>query len=303
MALEGAVAYLLECQLPSGAINDPVDDPLAALARPTRRLAFRLANGADIWHTVNALLALQAVAQVNEAAARFVRGKLTRQGALSYWSAHPSLCIETCAATAHALPGLRARLARTIERHALPGGRWPNFLLPGVGGYDAYATGPSVTAWALSILGQGHRLAPSGRAYLRETMSDQGLWRSHGAFYATPYYPAHLAVACMADRQRVVRAVLRRQRDDGGWGFGDDGSAPASALPTGFAMLTLAAGGAASDAVRRALERARRWLLGRQDPRGGFAIAPVPRALFYAGNVYATCVAIRALVRADEVLS
>lgn len=297
--------FLLACQLPSGAINDPVADPLAALARPhpSRRLAFRLANGADVWHTVNGLLALHATGRSNAAAERFVQGALTGQGELSYWSAHPSLCIETCSAAAHALPRLRPMLVRAIERHALPGGRWPNFLLPDDGGYDSYATGPSVTAWALSVLGRRHPRAAAGRAYLQATLSPEGAWKSHAGFYATPYYPAHLAVAQIAHPERVVRATLRAQHASGGWGYGDGDSARPSALPTALAMLTILAGGAPSTKAKQAVLRGKRWLLERQARRGAFPIAPAPAVLFYAGDVYATCVSVQALVRAHEVLS
>ena len=297
-AVDRAVAYLLACQLPSGAINDVIANPLAALtsARPSRRMAFRLKGGADVWHTTQAILAFSAAGRSNPAAERFVCGRISRRGELSYWSGHPSLCIETCSAAWHALPSQRSRLAATLVRHALPGGRWPNFILPGCGGYDSYLAGPSVTAWAIGALGAGHRLAASGRAHLLETLAPNGLWRAHPAFYATPYYPAHLAVAHIGEeRSYVVRATLGQQGATGGWGFEGFTDRP-SPLPTGFAVRTLVAAGARTPQCQRALGRAVRWLLGAQSANGAFRLAPAPAALFYAGDVYATCVAVSALM-------
>src|ERR1035441_8558406 len=136
------------------------------------------------------------------------------------------------------------QMAATLVRHALPGGRWPNFILPGRGGYDSYLAGPSVTAWAIGALGASHPLASPGRAYLRETLASDGLWRPHPAFYATPSYPAHLAVAHVGEkRKEVVRATLRQQSPTGGWGFAGFADRP-SPLPTAFAIRTLVAAGA-----------------------------------------------------------
>lgn len=303
-AVDRALAYLLTCQLPSGAINDVIANPLAALARarPSRRVAFRLRGGADIWHTTQAILAFTAAGKPNSAAQRFVRTRISRRGELSYWSGHPSLCIETCSAAWHALPSLRVRLAATLVRHALPGGRWPNFILPGRGGYDSYLAGPSVTAWAIGTLGASHPLAAPGRAYLRETLASDGLWRAHPAFYATPYYPAHLAVAHVGEkRNAVVRATLRQQSPAGGWGFAGFADRP-SPLPTAFAIRTLVAAGARIPQCEGALARGVGWLLTAQSANGAFRLAPAPAALFYAGDVYATCVAISALISVEKAL-
>ena len=304
-AVERAVAYLLTCQLPSGAINDVLANPLAALAtkRLSRRMAFRLKGGADLWHTVQAILALSAAGKSNAAAEHFVSSRISRQGELSYWSGHPSLCIETCSAAWHALPSHRAHLAATLARHALPGGRWPNFILPGRGGYDSYLAGPSVTAWAIGVLGARHPLAAQGRAHLLETLAPDGLWHAHPAFYATSYYPAHLAVGHLGDERRmVVRATLRQQGPAGGWSFAEFGDRP-SALPTAFAMRTIVAAGVRTPQCRRSLRRATRWLLTSQSASGAFRLAPAPAALFYAGDGYATCVAILSLVSVEQALS
>jgi hypothetical protein len=302
--VDRAIAYLLTCQLPSGAINDVIAHPLAALAkvRPSRRLAFRLKGGADIWHTTQAILAFSAAGRSNSAAERFVRSRVSRRGELSYWSGHPSLCIETCSAAWHALPSQRRRLASTLVRHALPGGRWPNFILPGQGGYDSYLAGPSVTAWALGALGASHPLATEARTYLRETVAPDGLWRAHPAFYATPYYPAHLAVAHVGQKRgAVVRATLGQQSTTGGWGFAGFADRP-SPLPTGLAIRTLIAAGVNTPRCKRSLRRAVRWLLSSQSANGAFHLAPAPAVLFYAGDVYATCVAISALILVEEAL-
>lgn len=302
--MERALGYLESCQLPSGAINDSIANPLAALAtpRPSRRLAFRLKAGADIWHTTQAILAFCAAGQSNTAAERFVKGRISERGELSYWSGHPSLCVETCAAAWHALPSLRAPLAATVVRHALPGGRWPNFILPGRGGYDAYLAGPSVTAWAIGTLAHRHPLSVPGRAHLRETLGADGLWQAHPAFYATPYYPAHLAVAHVGDeRAAVVRATLRQQTRAGGWCFPGFEGRP-SALPTAFAMHTLCAARIETPRCSRALGRGAEWLLASQSDRGAFRLAPAPTALFYAGDVYATCVSVTALLAAEKAL-
>jgi hypothetical protein len=297
--------YLASCQLPSGAINDPIPDPLATLAlrHPSRRLAFRMMGGADIWHTTNALLAFAATKIANPAAQAFVRSKLTRNGELSYWSYHPSLCIETCAAAFRALPDLRRKLVRTIERHALPGGRWPTSMVPGQAGHDFYLTGPSVTAWALGALDKSQASAQAGRRYLQETLDVRGMWSAHPAFYATPFYPAHLAVPYLANRLPVVQATLRAQISCGGWAFNGDQASSPSALPTALAVSTLLASGVASAVVAAAVKRGLRFLLDRQKRGGAFSLAPAPASLFYAGDVYATSVALRAMVCAEEALS
>jgi hypothetical protein len=303
--MERAAEFLLACQFPSGAINDGIPDPLAALtaARPSRRLHFRLRGGADIWHTTNAIASLRRAGRSNRAAERFVRSKLSASGELSYWSAFPGLCIETCSAVFQALPSERARLRATIVRHALPGGRWPNAIVPAAGGYDVYRTGPSVTAWALGTLGRDQSsLARAGRSYLEETRSEDGLWRAHPAFYATPFYPAHLAIRFMPSqtvRTAIVSATLARQTESGGWGFSADGKP--SALPTALALSTLVSGGVRTTTTVRAVKRAVGWLVRNQSRKGAFRLSPAPAVVFYAGDVYATCVALAALADAVEV--
>ena len=304
--MERAAEFLLACQFPSGAINDRIPDPLAALtaARPSRRLHFRLKGGADIWHTTNAIAALGRTGRSNGAAERFVRSKLSASGELSYWSAHPSLCIETCSAAYQALPSERARLRATIVRHALPGGRWSTSLMPTADGYDAYLAGPSVTAWALGTLGREHgSLARAGRSYLASTLGEEGLWRAHPAFYATSLYPAHLAIRFLSAqdlRDAVFAATLRRQTESGGWAFLAGGKP--SALPTALAVSTLVAGGVRTTVGVRAVKRGAGWLLANQTRTGAFSLSPAPAVLFYAGDVYATCAATMALAGATEVL-
>jgi hypothetical protein len=305
VAMERAAEFLLSCQFPSGAINDRIANPLAALTvvRPSRRLSFRLKGGADIWHTTNAIAALSRIGRSNRAAEHFVRSKLTASGELSYWSAYPSLCIETCSAACHAMPRERARLRATIVRHALPGGRWATSMVPAAGGYDAYLAGPSVTAWALGALGrEPARLARAGRSFLQNTLSEDGLWRAHPAFYATSFYPAHLAIRFVptATKAAVVAATLRRQTASGGWGFIADGRP--SSLPTAFALSTLVGSGVKTSRLVRAIGRAVRWLLENQKSAGGFRLSPAPAVVFYAGDVYATAVATMALAEAAEVL-
>jgi hypothetical protein len=305
-AMERAAEFLLACQFPSGAINDRLPDPLAALsaARPSRRLHFRLRGGADVWHTTSAITALRCTGRSNRAAEGFVRSKLSDSGELSYWSAFPGLCIETCSAAFQALPSERARLGATIVRHALPGGRWPNAIVPAAGGYDVYSTGPSVTAWALGTLGREHAsLARVGRRYLEETRVEGGLWRAHPAFYATPFYPAHLAIRFAPSqtvRAEIVAATLARQTESGGWGFSADGKP--SALPTALALSTVVFGGVRTPTTARALKRAAGWLVANQTRKGFFRLSPAPAVVFYAGPVYATCVALTALAGAAEVL-
>lgn len=304
-AMARAAEFLLACQFPSGAINDPIADPFAALAsaRRSRRLRFRLKGGADIWHTTNAALALACTGRHNLAAERFVCTRLSRAGELSYWSSYPSLCIETCSAAAQAFPRLRSRLREIIVRHALPGGRWATSMLPAHGGYDAYLAGPSVTAWALGALGGARAdLGRAGRRYLRSTLASDGLWQAHPAFYATPFYPAHVAVRFLPplERAAIVKATLRLQRVGGGWGFGERGDA--SALPTALAISTLLASGVKSAAAVRATKGGVGWLLTNQTAAGRFRLAPAPSVVFYAGDVYATCVATMALAAATEVV-
>ena len=305
-ALEHAADFLLTCQFPSGAINDRVANPLATLtaSRLSRQLRFQLEGGADIWHTTNAILALARVGRVNAAAERFVRSRISVAGELSYWNAYPSLCIETCSAAFAALPSESARLRQTIVRHALPGGRWATSMVPAPGGYDAYLAGPSVTAWALGCLGREHgKLVRAGRHYLGKTRGKDGLWHAHPAFYATTFYPTHLAIRFVTSRtvrEEIVAATLARQRESGGWGFTTEGKP--SALPTALAALTVLGSGIRTTALLRALKRAIGWLLLEQTRIGSFRLLPAPSVLFYAGDVYATSVAMMALGGAAKVL-
>ena len=294
-ATRPATEYLLRCQRASGAITESVRGSSGVVD-----VLFRLADGADVWHTVNALLALQAVGETPAAAAAFVRDQVREEGGLPYWSARPGLCIETTAAGALALLELRPTLVPALRRYALPEGRWATFILDEPGGFDHYLTAPSVTAWALAALSCDDPLVGVGRRYLLETRDARGLWAAHDACYATPFYPAHLAAAQVPDRDAILAFTLESASRSGGWGFGDPPREDASTLPTAWALLTLLACDPTLATVRPATTRAADWLLAAQRDDGSFPAAPLPPDIFYTGSVYATSVAIVALARLVE---
>ena len=115
----------------------------------------------------------------------------------------------------------------------------------------------------------------AGVAFLLERQEDDGLWRDFNtlagtsADWVTGYVGLnlHLAGAPRAPLERAARALLERQRPDGGWGYHE--GVPTDADSTAYASLYLAAGrwwppGAARRA-RRCLERHQR------EPDGGIA--------------------------------
>lgn len=299
--------FLSSCQQASGAITEVVDDPMAVLRHGGSAAdRFFLGGGADIWNTVNAILSLRELGRRHRGAERFVLRSLLADGSLSHSSRSRGPCAETTAAAILALPGDHPRIRRALLRLALPDGRFPTFIVDARGGYDIYLTGPSTTAWALTALGskKGDRNALAG-AYrqlerrglsaLLEDLGDRAIWQGHSAFYATPFYPAHLA-APLVGRRQILDDVVRRQNSDGGWGFGTRRS-PSSALPTALAMLTLAAS-SRDDRVRSATGKGARWLVGQQAGDGSFPLQPAPQSLWYTGKVYVTAVVLRALGRA-----
>ena len=294
-AAHRAAEYLLRSERASGAITESVRGSSGVVD-----VLFRLADGADVWHTVNALLAIQAAGRTSAAAVAFVRDQVRKEGGLPYWSARPGLCIETTAAGALALPELRPTLVPALRRYALPEGRWATFILDEPGGFDHYLTAPSVTAWALAALGGNDPLVDTGRRYLRDTRDARGIWAAHDACYATPFYPAHLAAAQVPDRDAVLAFTVESASPSGGWGFGDPPREDASTLPTAWALLTLLACDPTLATAGPAATRAADWLLAAQRDDGSFPAAPLPPDIFYTGSVYATSVATVALARLVE---
>lgn len=291
-ACRRAVRFLTSCQVSSGAILEPAD-PLAVLTNGgSAEKWFFAAGGADAWHTANALIALGPTNRIAPRARAFLARCILSDGTLSHSSASRGTCIETTAAAALVLPARRAALRRAIRRHAQPDGRWATFITSTETGHDTYVTGPSVIGWALDALGAGARRGNQGAATLREDLGRAPIWSSHPAFYATPFYPAHLA-ARLVPAPSVERFTVETQHRSGGWGFGDASGRPA-AIPTALAVLTLGWFGP-SEAGQRAIERARQWLVAHQSPEGSWQVGPAPKELWYAGSVYSTSLALRAL--------
>jgi hypothetical protein len=250
-------------------------------------------GGADIWHTVNALAAFRAVGLRNAAAESFVARQLAAGVGLSYWSARSGLCIETTSAMALIADAESRRLLRgVLQRYALPGGRWASFIIDGPGGYESYLVAPSVTAWAVTALAPSDPLREPGLAYLRESLGERAIWAPHAAFYGTPFYPAHVA-APLLPWEGIGAYALATQDGSGGWGFGDPPEG-VSTLPTALAMRVLQALPPTPES-RAALARAARWLVATQSADGAFPIGSRPDDVWYAGTVYATCVAVLAL--------
>jgi hypothetical protein len=162
--------------------------------------------------------------------------------------------------------------------------------------------GPSVAGWVLQALGPDDPLAAAARHYLVRTLSEDGMWRGHEAFYATPFYPSHLCIGGLEAPDSVVRWTLDSVGPGGAWGFGDPPAQEPSVLPTAWALLTLLAVPMLTAESKDVARGAVSWLIGSQEPGGGFAAEPRPPGLFYTGRLYATAVAIMALVRAQEVL-
>ena len=118
-AARRAADFLTARWLPSGAIQEHVGNSRLS---PRQAMA-RLGNLFDVWHTVSALVTLDALGATAEPAAHFVASQVLEGGGLSHCSTRPGLCIETTAAAALILPDLRTALLETLRRHALPGGR------------------------------------------------------------------------------------------------------------------------------------------------------------------------------------
>jgi hypothetical protein len=291
-AARRAADFLCRRQLPSGEINEAVEPSRG----PTATL-FRAARGCDVWHTVNAVLALSAVGETSEAACRYVSSKALEGGGLPPSSGGPELCSETTAAAALAIPALRLTSLAALRRHALPHGRWICFFGLRLHDYDFYVSGPSVTGWALTALGGEDSLAEAGRRYLVETLGPHGIWNAHDLFYCTPFYPAHIAAAWLPDRRAVLRYTLGTVGPTGGWGFGDPPDAQPSTLPTAWALLTLLACDPTLATARGVAIRAAQWLVDAQTEDGSLPIDPCPGRVWYSGSVYATSVAITALAR------
>ena len=307
-AFRGA-EFLASSQLRIGAINDQLKQPARFLAarRPGRSSVFKAMGGADVWHTVSSMAALARASarghrvdpSVTRRAAEFVKGQVHPEGGLSYWSITRGLCCETTSFAASILRGMRRSLCSVLRRVALPHGRWPQLLLERDTGYSDYSAAPSVTAWVLSALGDRDRCFAAGLRYLRESLGAREVWDGHVAYYATPLYPAHVASLAWR-RTSVLRYVLAAQRPDGGWGFGGRGDGASSVLPTSYALMTLECF-EPTPRGRSAVRRARGWLLRQQRADGCFPLGRVPRALWYSGDVYATSMALLALLgRKDD---
>jgi hypothetical protein len=303
-AAQRGVDFLTKGQLRTGAITDPLTHPARFLLaqRPSRASTFKAMGGADIWHTVSALAAL---ARANEAGARitpstvsrgekFVKAKEYPGGGLSYWSTTRGLCCETTAFAASTIPSLRRSSLSLLQRVALPYGRWPQLLLERSSGYSDYSAAPSVTGWVLGALKQNDRLRRAGLAYLDEALGGRDIWEGHAGYYMTPLYPAHVASLSLR-KKSVLSWVLTSQNEQGAWGYGPRANGPSSVLPTSFALLTLACF-EPTEKARRAAARAYSWLLSRQGADGRFPLGPAPRGLWYSGDVYATAMALLALL-------
>jgi hypothetical protein len=132
-------------------------------------------GGCDVWHTVNAVMALSAIRETSAAACCYVSSKALDGGGLPPSSGGPGICAETTAAAALAIPALRTTNLAALRRHALPHGRWFCFFGVRLHDYDFYVSGPSVTGWVLTALGTDDALAETGRRYLVESLGAHGM--------------------------------------------------------------------------------------------------------------------------------
>lgn len=292
-----ALDYLAACQTSDGAVREPVTAPLSLFTKKASpRDAFFISGGTDIWNTVNALLAFRGSGRhLTKSASEFVLSQRLADGTLSHSSGTRGTCTETTAAAALALPRARAELQRALLRHQRADGRFATFIVHGGAGYDTFLTGPSTIAWALLSL-QGLTLRPKLKqaavSALQADLAGRDCWEGHPAFYASAFYPAHLAAQSLR-MKTLAQWVMKQQARDGGWGF-DAKPGQSAALPTSFALLTLARF-ARLPAARHAVARGQRWLRRRQAVDGAFELEPAPDELWYAGRVYTTCLAVRAL--------
>jgi hypothetical protein len=296
-AIQAGLDFLSECQMPNGAILEPVADVLAVLTRPeylSARELFQAMAGADVWNTVNALAVFRQHARETRRMESFLLPLLRKGDGLCYWSARVGLCCETTAAMARlAGPSDRKLLVALLRRKAFPAGRWPSYILDGPDGYETYLAAPSVTAWILPLLDPRDPLYEAGRRYLEASLQGRPIWGGHQAFYLTPFYPAHLAARIMP-KHSIVDYTLSTQDASGGWAFGDPPTGPCGALPTALAILTLRAF-PRKPAIGRAIDRGIRWLLEAQKTNGAFPRGKAPKELFYVGDVYPTCLSLLAL--------
>lgn len=311
-ALRGG-EFLTSSQLATGALTDQLRDPARFLMarRPSRASVFKAMGGADVWHTVSALSALNRIftrTRTKHDGARkkgedFVRRHVHQEGGLSYWSTTRGLCCETTSFAAATIPQLSRSLRAVLRRVALPHGRWPQLLLERDNGYSDYSVGPSVTAWVLSAIGSSDPRFKRGLNYLTEALHGREIWDGHAGYYLTPLYPAHVASISLR-RKSVLKWVLSNQKRDGGWGYERHERSRSSVLPTAYALLTLDCFDSDA-AIRRAVQRGHFWLLARQRHDGRFPLNPRPNGLWYSGDVYASSMAILALLgrKDDGVLS
>jgi hypothetical protein len=100
-----------------------------------------------------------------------------------------------------------------LEKHALPDGSWATVLTGEAGGWTHYVSGPSVSAWALSVLPAAHPLALAATAALQRNRQ-QGLWRE-GSYAispgraAWPFAPGAWALYRRCDALNATRFSLR----------------------------------------------------------------------------------------------
>lgn len=262
-------------------------------------------GGADVWHTVGALAAIERAARCGHPSPKgtlirardFVKKHVHSEGGLSYWSITRGLCCETTAFAASTIVGMRRAMRSVLRRVALPHGRWPQLILERDNGYSDYSAAPSVTGWVLCALGPDDARFEGGLRYLRESLEGRDIWDGHLAYYLTPLYPAHVASVSLRQKS-VLSWVLRAQRADGGWGYGPRADGPSSVLPTSYALMTLECF-ESTPRLRNAIRRGHEWLVVRQRADGRFPLRPMPRALWYSGDVYATAMAILALLGKD----
>ncbi|HEV8020562.1 MAG TPA: prenyltransferase/squalene oxidase repeat-containing protein [Candidatus Lustribacter sp.] len=107
-----------------------------------------------------------------------------------------------------------------------------------------------------------------GMQYVVDQQNREGVWSA--SWYHGPFYPTYVACRCIASGSgdaaaldRARSAVLRAQRSDGGWGFGNT----SDALSTAFALLTLPRSEAAA-------KYAIAYLTETQESDGGWAAVP-----------------------------
>jgi hypothetical protein len=286
-ALRG-VDFLTSSQLGTGAITDQLRDParFVLARRPSRSSVFKAMGGADVWHTVSSMAAIERAASGGHStrngtltrARAFVQDHVHPEGGLSYWSITHGLCCETTAFAASTVQGMRRASNSVLRRVALPHGRWPQFILERENGYSDYSAAPSVTGWVLNALGSKDPRYPGGLSYLRESLADRDIWEGHLAYYLTPLYPAHVASLALR-RKSVLAWVLGAQGRDGGWGYGPRADGAPSVLPTSYALMTLECF-EPSESIQRAARRGQAWLAQRQRAGGRFPLRPIPRGLW-----------------------